>query len=82
VNTVSEEELVRIINGLGEERRARRIARAIVRARPFVSTIHLAQALGKAMNLPASVARAVEASISGTPDPERNSTFRRDERPI
>jgi len=82
VNTVSEEELVRIISGLGEERRARRIARAIVRVRPFVSTIHLAQALGKAMNLPASVARAVEASISGTPDPERNSTFRRDERPI
>ncbi len=42
VNTMSEKELADLIYQLGEERRARRIARAIVRARPVRDTLHLA----------------------------------------
>lgn len=43
VNFSSEKELADVIYLYGEERRARRIARAIVRARPIRSTGHLAQ---------------------------------------
>src|SRR6202050_2098211 len=42
VNHTSERALADMIFQLGEERRARRIARAIVRARPIRSTLHLA----------------------------------------
>ena len=42
VNTWPEEELARLISEFGEERRARAIARAIVRARPLASTRMLA----------------------------------------
>lgn len=45
VNFESEKELADLIFQLGEERRARRIARAIVRARPIRSTGHLAQVI-------------------------------------
>lgn len=42
VNYVPEKALADLIYRLGEERRSRRIARAIVRARPIRSTLHLA----------------------------------------
>jgi len=42
VNTLSEKELAGLIYRLGEERRSRTIARAIVRARPIRDTLHLA----------------------------------------
>ncbi len=43
VNQVDEEELADLIYEFGEERRSRRIARAIVRARPVHTTAQLAQ---------------------------------------
>ena len=43
VNTSAEKALADLIFQLGQERRARRIARAIVRARPIQSTLHLAR---------------------------------------
>ncbi len=43
VNTSAEKALADLIYQLGQERRARRIARAIVRARPIRSTLHLAR---------------------------------------
>ena len=43
VNYTAEKALADLIYQLGEERRARRIARAIVRARPVRSTLHLAR---------------------------------------
>lgn len=42
INTRSEREIGDLLFRLAEERRARRIARAIVRARPISSTLHLA----------------------------------------
>ena len=42
VNVAGEEELANLIYEFGEERRSRRIARAIVRARPIVTTAQLA----------------------------------------
>lgn len=48
VNFSSEKDLADLIYQLGEERRARRIARAIVRARPIRSTAHLAQVVEEA----------------------------------
>jgi 16S rRNA (cytosine1402-N4)-methyltransferase len=48
VNTLSEREIADLLYYLGEERRARRIARAIVRARPIRSTLHLAGVVEKA----------------------------------
>jgi 16S rRNA (cytosine1402-N4)-methyltransferase len=49
VNTMSEKELADLIYQLGEERRARRIARAIVRARPVRDTLHLAGIVERAV---------------------------------
>ncbi len=43
VNHLDEQTLADVIYELGEERRSRRIARAIVRARPIRSTAHLAE---------------------------------------
>ncbi len=48
VNYVSEKELADLIYQFGEERRSRRIARAIVRARPIRSTTHLASVVEQA----------------------------------
>ncbi len=48
-NTMSEKELADLIYQLGEERRARRIARAIVRARPVRDTLHLAGIVERAV---------------------------------
>ena len=49
VNHADEKTLADSIYELGEERRARRIARAIVRARPIRSTLHLAGVVERAV---------------------------------
>jgi len=49
VNTMSEQALADLIYNLGEERRSRRIARAIVRARPLHSTEDLVRAVERAV---------------------------------
>jgi 16S rRNA (cytosine1402-N4)-methyltransferase len=49
VNFSSEQELANLIYELGEERRSRRAARAIVAARPIRSTGHLAQVVEKVL---------------------------------
>ncbi len=49
VNFTDEKTLADLIYHLGEERRARRVARAIVRARPIRSTAHLADVLLRAV---------------------------------
>ena len=48
VNRMGEEDLANVIYEFGEERRSRRIARAIVRARPVHSTAHLAKIISAA----------------------------------
>ncbi|HVO61389.1 MAG TPA: 16S rRNA (cytosine(1402)-N(4))-methyltransferase RsmH [Terriglobales bacterium] len=48
VNHMSERELADVIYEFGEERRSRRIARAIVRSRPIRSTVHLAEVISAA----------------------------------
>jgi 16S rRNA (cytosine1402-N4)-methyltransferase len=48
VNRLDERTLADVIYEFGEERRSRRIARAIVRARPLRSTAHLAQVVAAA----------------------------------
>jgi len=49
VNQMREEDLANLIYEFGEERRSRRIARAIVRARPVRTTAHLAQVISAAL---------------------------------
>jgi 16S rRNA (cytosine1402-N4)-methyltransferase len=49
VNFTDEKTLADLIYRLGEERRARRVARAIVRARPIRSTLHLADVVSRAV---------------------------------
>jgi len=48
VNQYADKALADLIYQLGEERRARKIARAIVRARPIRSTLHLARVVEQA----------------------------------
>jgi 16S rRNA (cytosine1402-N4)-methyltransferase len=48
VNSRPEEELANLIYRYGEERHSRRIARAIVKARPLQRTLELAQVVAKA----------------------------------
>ncbi len=48
VNHLGERELADVIYEFGEERRSRRIARAIVRSRPIRSTAHLAEVISAA----------------------------------
>jgi 16S rRNA (cytosine1402-N4)-methyltransferase len=48
VNHMDERELANVIYEFGEERRSRRIARAIVRSRPIRSTAHLAGVISAA----------------------------------
>jgi 16S rRNA (cytosine1402-N4)-methyltransferase len=48
VNQISEKELADLIYEFGEERRSRRIARAIVRARPVTTTAQLARVVAAA----------------------------------
>jgi 16S rRNA (cytosine1402-N4)-methyltransferase len=47
VNTLAEDELADILYRYGEERRSRRIARAIVQARPLYTTTELAQLVAR-----------------------------------
>jgi len=61
VNHLDERTLADVIYEFGEERRSRRIARAIVRARPIRSTAHLAQVVAAA--LPAMKAHPTESKI-------------------
>ena len=49
VNTVEESDLAAMIASLGEDRQARRIARAIVRARPIARTVELADVIARAL---------------------------------
>ncbi|MGC9994323.1 MAG: 16S rRNA (cytosine(1402)-N(4))-methyltransferase RsmH [Terriglobia bacterium] len=49
VNEMSEQELADVIFKLGEERHSRRVARAIVKGRPFRSTTELAQVVTRAI---------------------------------
>jgi 16S rRNA (cytosine1402-N4)-methyltransferase len=49
VNRLPEKDLADLIYQLGEERRSRRISRAIVRARPILTTGRLAQVIEKAV---------------------------------
>jgi 16S rRNA (cytosine1402-N4)-methyltransferase len=49
VNHTAEKALADLIYQLGEERRARKVARAIVRARPIRSTLHLADVVERAV---------------------------------
>ena len=49
VNHMREQDLANVIYEFGEERRSRRIARAIVRARPIRTTAHLAQVISAAL---------------------------------
>ncbi|GAB4560515.1 MAG: 16S rRNA (cytosine(1402)-N(4))-methyltransferase RsmH [Anaerolineae bacterium] len=52
VNEWPEQDLADLIYQYGEERRSRRIARAIVRARPIRDTAHLAQVISQAVGGP------------------------------
>src|SRR5205807_5353991 len=68
VNQVSEEDLLRLLRGFGEERHARRIARAIVRARtprPIESTDELTRvvtgAVGRRPGSPHPARRTFQA---------------------
>jgi 16S rRNA (cytosine1402-N4)-methyltransferase len=49
VNEMNEQELADVIFKLGEERHSRRVARAIVKGRPFRSTTELAQVVTRAI---------------------------------
>jgi 16S rRNA (cytosine1402-N4)-methyltransferase len=49
VNQAGEKELADLIYEFGEERRSRRIARAIVRARPVTTTVQLARVVAGAL---------------------------------
>src|ERR1700736_96321 len=49
VNQTDEKTLADLIYQLGDERRARKVARAIVRARPIRSTLHLADVVERAV---------------------------------
>jgi 16S rRNA (cytosine1402-N4)-methyltransferase len=53
VNSASLDELVRILRDYGEERFARRIATAIVEARPLTTTLQLAEVVSAAVPAPA-----------------------------
>jgi 16S rRNA (cytosine1402-N4)-methyltransferase len=54
VNAWDEEDLARVLRELGEEPRARAVARAIVRARPFTTTGALARVVGRVAVRPAT----------------------------
>jgi 16S rRNA (cytosine1402-N4)-methyltransferase len=58
VNTAEEKELAEIIATLGEERHARRVARAIVQARPVMQTSELAEIVARALG-PAAARHAI-----------------------
>ncbi|MFK7927174.1 MAG: 16S rRNA (cytosine(1402)-N(4))-methyltransferase RsmH [Myxococcota bacterium] len=49
VNTFTEVEIANLIFGYGEERRSRRVARAILAGRPWTDTVSLAEVVAKAV---------------------------------
>ena len=57
VNETDETDLANLIFRLGEERRSRRIARAIVRARPVETTVELADVVVRAIGWPSRARR-------------------------
>ena len=57
VNETDETDLANLIYRLGEERRSRRIARAIVRARPVETTVELAEVVARAIGWPSRARR-------------------------
>jgi 16S rRNA (cytosine1402-N4)-methyltransferase len=57
VNETEETDLANLIYRLGEERRSRRIARAIVRARPVETTVELADVVVRAIGWPSRARR-------------------------
>ena len=57
VNETDETDLANLIYRLGEERRSRRIARAIVRARPVETTVELAEVVVRAIGWPSRARR-------------------------
>ena len=75
VNQFGEKELADLIYEFGEERRSRRIARAIVRARPITTTAELARVVAgmRPANETGTIARQAcdssgDANLSGAPD--------------
>src|SRR5215469_9151702 len=64
VNHMPERALADLIFQLGEERRARRIARAIVRARPIRSTLHLADVVERAAHRTSRVHPATQTFMA------------------
>ena len=59
VNETEETDLANLIYQLGEERRSRRIARAIVRARPVETTVELADVVAGATGWPSRARRRI-----------------------
>jgi hypothetical protein len=55
INTISECDLVSVITAFGEERRAKRMARGIMAARPFDSPVQLAHAVHRALEISPAV---------------------------
>ncbi len=74
VNHLDERELADVIYEFGEERRSRRIARAIVRSRPIRSTAHLADVISAAARPMNSES---EANSSGDPYFSSSSNLRK-----
>ena len=69
VNQAGEEELANLIYEFGEERRSRRIARAIVRARPIHTTAQLAQVVSAAAHaMKGEKIHPATQDLSGDPD--------------
>src|ERR1041385_4713845 len=64
VNFTDEKTLADLIYQLGEERRARRVARAIVRARPIRSTLHLADVVLRAVPRTGRLPRATKTFMA------------------
>jgi len=64
VNYESEKELADLIYRLGEERRSRQIARAIVRARPITTTGHLAKVIEGAAHRTSKIHPATQTFMS------------------
>jgi 16S rRNA (cytosine1402-N4)-methyltransferase len=64
VNYESEKQLADLIYRLGEERRSRQIARAIVRARPIMTTGHLAKVIEQAAPRTAKIHPATQTFMA------------------
>jgi 16S rRNA (cytosine1402-N4)-methyltransferase len=64
VNELPERELADLLYELGEERRSRRISRAIVRARPIRTTGHLARVVEQAVPRPGRIHPATQTFMA------------------